>query len=52
MLTRIQNQLYIIGGMLATEPESWERYWNTADIKKYISELENTIDELSFGCHH
>ncbi len=49
MLTRIQNQLYIIGGMLATEPESWDRYWKTADIKRYISELENTIDELSFG---
>ena len=47
MLTKIQNQLYIIGGMLATDPESWEHYWNTSDIKGYITELENNIDKLS-----
>ena len=46
-LTDIQQQLFIIGGLLATEPPKWDKYWKNIDIQAYVSMLEDEIDVLS-----
>jgi cob(I)alamin adenosyltransferase len=46
-LTNIQQQLFELGGMLATEPENWEKYWKSVDIELYIKKIELEIDHLS-----
>ena len=37
MLTEIQRQLFLLGGMLATPTEKWEKYWKISDIQAFIS---------------
>jgi cob(I)alamin adenosyltransferase len=46
-LTDIQQQLFIIGGLLATEPHLRDKYWQNVDIPTYVSIMENEIDQLS-----
>jgi len=46
-LTDIQQQLFIIGGLLATEPQQWNKFWKNIDIHVFISDLEQEIDKLS-----
>lgn len=46
-LTRIQDQLFTIAGLLATECDLWERYWKDTDISAFIQEIENNIDSFS-----
>ena len=46
MLRRIQNTLFDVGGLLATEPENWDKFWSghTGRIEAETGELEKTID--------
>lgn len=46
-LTDIQRNLFVVGGMLATEPAHWQQYWSMVDLSRLIQELENHIDALS-----
>ena len=46
-LTDIQQQLFVIGGLLATEPQQWEKYWKNIDIQSYVFTTEHEIDRLS-----
>lgn len=46
-LTAILNQLFTIGGMLATQPEEWQKYWQNAPIDQWTTEMEHQIDTLS-----
>ena len=46
-LTDIQRQLFVIGGLLATEPHQWDKFWKNIDIQNYTSIIENEIDKLS-----
>lgn len=47
MLTEIQRQLFVLGGMLATPTEKWEKYWTNSDIQTFISKVEGKIDEMT-----
>lgn len=47
MLNTIQNQLFVVAGMLATEPEMRNKYWDEAKIDDYIKMLEEEIDRMS-----
>ena len=47
MLTEIQRQLFLLGGMLATPTEKWEKYWKNSDIQAFISKVEEKIDEMT-----
>lgn len=46
-LVNIQHDLFSVGGILATEPELWGKYWSAVDISLKIKQLEEKIDELS-----
>ena len=46
-LTEIQRQLFCLGGMLATPPEKWEKFWEKFDIAVFVSTLEKKIDEMT-----
>ncbi|MEG1555490.1 MAG: cob(I)yrinic acid a,c-diamide adenosyltransferase [Bacteroidales bacterium] len=46
-LTIVQNHLFTMGGMLATEPEKWEQYWQNSDFTVALFEIEKEIDRLS-----
>lgn len=46
-LTDIQNQLFTVGGMLATPPEQWSKYWGNVDLMPFINLVEREIDKLS-----
>ena len=46
-LTEIQRQLFVLGGMLATRPESWEKFWKDSDLNAFIQRVEDKIDELT-----
>ncbi len=45
-LGKIQNRLFTIGGMLATDVEFWERYWNDNALQAWTEEMESCIDQL------
>lgn len=47
MLNTIQNQLFVVAGMLAIEPEMRNKYWDEAKIDDYIKMLEEEIDRMS-----
>jgi len=47
MLTEIQRQLFVLGGMLATPTEKWEKYWKDSDMQAFISKVEGRIDEMT-----
>ena len=46
-LTDLQQQLFVVGGLLATEPHQWDKFWKNMDIGSYISDIEHEIDKLS-----
>ncbi len=46
-LTEIQRQLFVLGGMLATPTEKWEKFWKDSDIQAFISKMESKIDEMT-----
>lgn len=46
-LTEIQKQLFVLGGMLATPPEKWEKFWKISDMSSFILKMEEKIDEMT-----
>ena len=46
-LTDVQRQLFVIGGMLATPPEKWEKYWKNSDFESFVRKVEGKIDEMT-----
>lgn len=47
LLTQIQENLFVIGGMLATSPEEWTKFWaNHSQLTQIIEQIEKNIDEL------
>ena len=46
-LTKVQNELFVVGGMLATPAANWEKYWNVERLAEFTKELELEIDRMS-----
>ena len=46
-LTKVQNELFVVGGMLATPVANWEKYWKVERLSEFTAELEAEIDRLS-----
>ena len=46
-LTKVQNELFVVGGMLATPVENWEKYWKVERLAEFTAELEREIDRMS-----
>ena len=46
-LAEVQRQLFCLGGMLATPPEKWEKFWEKFDISDFVSAIEHEIDEMT-----
>lgn len=46
-LSEIQNQLFVVGGMLATPTSEWDKFWNKEQIPHFTSMIESEIDRLS-----
>lgn len=46
-LTKLQNELFVVGGMLATPVASWERYWKVERLEEFTREIEHEIDRMS-----
>ena len=47
LLQNIQNQLFTIGGLLATEPTEWDKFWPSVHLTDWTSFLEQRVDEYS-----
>ncbi len=47
ILTKIQNYLFVIGGVLATDSKMVSQYWDLSSIAVGVQELENEIDNIS-----
>lgn len=45
-LTDIQRTLFTLGGILATEPENIEKFWNNQNLTEKVQELEREIDNM------
>ena len=46
-LTKVQNELFVVGGMLATPVANWEKYWKVERLAEFTAELEREIDRMS-----
>lgn len=46
-LTKLQNFLFVVGGMLATPVENWSKYWDLTFLDRFTMELEAQIDRMS-----
>lgn len=46
-LTDIQRMLFVIGGMLATETQNWDKYWPGTDLEGLLQQVETEIDRMS-----
>lgn len=46
-LTEIQNQLFVVGGLLATPLEYWTRYYDLDSLDAFTRRLESEIDQMS-----
>ena len=46
-LTKVQNELFVVGGMLATPVGNWEKYWKVERLAEFTEEIEREIDRLS-----
>jgi len=46
-LTDIQEQLFIMGGILATPKEKYEQYWKEVSWDSFLIEIEKEIDEMA-----
>lgn len=47
MLSNIQNRLFTVGSILATEVGKWEEYWQQDDLTGWTSEMEEAIDRYT-----
>lgn len=46
-LTKIQCELFTVGGMLATPCNSREKYWQNVDLETFVGEIETEIDRMT-----
>jgi cob(I)alamin adenosyltransferase len=46
-LTDIQEQLFIMGGILATPKEKYKQYWEDVSWDSFLSEIETEIDAMA-----
>ena len=46
-LSSIQNRLFTIGGILATEPENCDKYWKESPVVAWTEVLEGKMDEYT-----
>ena len=46
-LTKVQNELFVVGGMLATPVANWEKYWKVERLAEFTTELEHEIDRMT-----
>ena len=46
-LTKVQNELFVVGGMLATPVANWEKYWKVERLAEFTKELEQEIDRMN-----
>jgi len=46
-LTEIQENLFIMGGILATPKENYEQYWKEVCWDTFLTEIEKEIDEMN-----
>ena len=46
-LSAIQNRLFTIGGILATEPENCDKYWKESPVTAWTEVLETKMDEYT-----
>jgi len=46
-LTEIQENLFIMGGILATPNEKYEQYWKEVSWDSFLLKIENEIDEMA-----
>lgn len=46
-LTDMQRLLFVMGGMLATEPDKWAQYWPDTDLEVHLKNIECEIDRLN-----
>lgn len=46
-LTEIQRNLFVIGGVIATEKECFEKYWGNIDFESMVLAVEKEIDEMT-----
>ena len=46
-LSDLQNRLFTIGGILATEPENCDKYWKESPVVAWTELLENKMDEYT-----
>lgn len=46
-LSAIQNRLFTIGGILATEPENCDKYWKESPVVAWTEVLETKMDEYT-----
>ena len=46
-LSAIQNRLFTIGGILATEPENCDKYWKESSVTAWTEVLETKMDEYT-----
>lgn len=46
-LTKTQNFLFLIGGMLATPTDKWECYYKDACLENFILDIEAEIDRMT-----
>jgi cob(I)alamin adenosyltransferase len=46
-LTKVQNELFVVGGMLATPVSNWEKYWKLERLAEFTTELEHEIDRMT-----
>ncbi len=46
-LTEIQNELFVVGGMLATPIRKWDKYWDISHLSDFTKKIESEIDKLS-----
>ena len=45
-LTEIQENLFTIGGVLATPKEKYEQYWKEVSWEPFLTKIEKAIDEI------
>ncbi|MDR0206060.1 MAG: cob(I)yrinic acid a,c-diamide adenosyltransferase [Bacteroidales bacterium] len=45
-LTEIQEKMFLVGGILATPKEKFEKYWKEVDLDSFLTQIEKKIDEI------
>lgn len=47
LLSDVQNRLFTVGSILATEIGKWEEYWKTNELAEWTGEMESVIDRYT-----